>query len=118
MFDGLDENSVWTGSRQFEKTQKDLVEALGGEEFVMAKEIVSDNYARYIVYVQPKEKEPETEQPKLKGKEVVKTETKKKIPKGGKPLPKIKDKKRKLSMKKGKRLPQKKRFKAILGGRK
>lgn len=117
-FDGLDEDAVWTGSRQFEKTQKDIINALGGEEFVMSKEIVSDNYARYVVYVQPKAKEAEIQAPSETKKAIEKpVEKVHKLEKGGKLLPKTKNKKIKFSMKKGRVLKQASK-KLKLGGKK
>lgn len=116
-FDGLEEDAVWTGSRQFEKTQKAIIEELGGDEFVMAKEIVSDNYARYVVHVQKKQAEPQQEE-LTKGIPVKEPKEKKvSLPKGGKPLPKVKTKKVKFSMKKG-RLLKRASKELKLGGRK
>lgn len=118
IFDASEDDAVWSGSREFEKSQKKVVQALGGVEELLSKEIVSDNHARYTVLVSRKEKTPVVEGPAetKKAMEVPKKKVQR-MKKGGKPLPKVETKKIKFSMKKGRRLVQKKRGKPKIGGR-
>ena len=65
------EGEVWSGSKQFEKSQNEILKSLGGEAFVLLKSVQSDNYAKYVFFVRKiegedmtKKKQPKLNQPK------------------------------------------------------
>ena len=51
------DNSVWDGSRDFEKTQEAIVKSMGGESQVLLKSVLSERYAKYVFSVEKTKEE-------------------------------------------------------------
>lgn len=112
----FDTAETWSNLSQFETALTSFFESHNMEARVI--KTIEGQLGDRIMYIEKKEDAPEIEVPKETPK-VIQPEVKKQgLPKGGKLLPKVKNKKIKFSYKKGRRLPQNKRFKATLGGRK
>ena len=111
----FDTAELWSNLSQFESALADFFREHDCEARII--KTVEGQIGERIMHLEKKEMAPKAKG-LSSGKKVVTPKDKKQgIKKGGKPLPKVPDKKRGFSTKKGRRLPQKKRFKATLGGR-
>jgi len=111
----FDTGELWSNLSQFENSLAEFFAAHDTEARVI--KTVEGQIGERIMLIEKKEEAPEVEQPKEGGNVEKPKDVKKRIPKGGKQLPKIRDRKRKFSTKKGYKLAGAK-FVKKLGGRK